>query len=100
MNKKAAPKTTTTSNLNDKQSTSDAIIAKTNFIATASSMSWQLAIVFLVPIIGGYYLDDSLKSSPLFLLIGFVLALSASFLIIRKFYVEFNKVNSKTGDKK
>jgi F0F1-type ATP synthase assembly protein I len=38
-------------------------------------MSWRLAIVVLVPIIGGFELDKALKTTPLLTIIGFVLAM-------------------------
>jgi F0F1-type ATP synthase assembly protein I len=102
MNKTAAPKSTTTTNTSDQQSTTTNLIARSNFIAVAASMSWQLAIVFLVPILGGYYLDIKFKTAPIFLLIGFVLAMTLSVLMIRKFYIQFNNLNNatKSGDKK
>ncbi|MEI7838209.1 MAG: AtpZ/AtpI family protein [bacterium] len=96
----AAPKTTTTTNTSDQQSSNLSFIASSNFIAIAMSMSWQLAIVFLAPVLGGYFLDSKFKTSPIFLLIGFVMALSLSFLMIRKFYIQFNEINSKVKGKK
>ena len=100
MNKKAAPKSTTTTNTSDHQSINSTLIARSNFIAIAASMSWQLAIVFLAPILGGYYLDSKFKTSPALLLVGFVISLTLSFLMIRKFYVQFNNLSSKDGSRK
>ena len=99
MNKTAAPKTTSTTKTSDNQSVNSALIARSNFIAATVSMSWQLAIVFLIPVIGGYELDKVTKTSPIFFLIGFVLAMTLSVLVVRRFYVEFNKINA-MGDKK
>lgn len=45
------------------------------FIAAAMTMSWQLAIVVLVPIIGGFELDKKLNMAPLLTIVGFVLAM-------------------------
>jgi F0F1-type ATP synthase assembly protein I len=45
------------------------------FFAAAGNMSWQLAIVVLVPIVGGYKLDQHYALTPLLTLVGFVLAM-------------------------
>lgn len=45
------------------------------FITMALDMTWRLAVVVLVPIIGGFYLDKGLDSTPVFIIIGFVLAM-------------------------
>lgn len=64
------------------------------FIASALSMSWQLAIVVLIPIIGGYELDAHLKSSPVFLIVGLVAALGGSIAVI---FLAFREANQKVG---
>ena len=38
-------------------------------------MSWQLAIVVLVPIIGGFELDQKLNTLPALTIVGFVVAM-------------------------
>jgi hypothetical protein len=38
-------------------------------------MSWQLAVVVLVPIIGGFELDRKLNTLPALTVVGFVLAM-------------------------
>jgi len=99
MNKTAAPKTTSTTKTSDPQSVNSVLIARSNFIGATVSMSWQLAIVFLIPVIGGYELDKVTKTSPIFFLGGFVLAMTLSVLVVRRFYIEFNEINAR-GDKK
>lgn len=42
------------------------------------NMSWQLAIVVIVPIVGGYLLDQRLGSSPWLVLAGLVVAVLAT----------------------
>ena len=49
--------------------------AGSQFIAAALTMSWQLAIVVLVPVIGGFELDKKLNMLPLLTIVGFVLAM-------------------------
>jgi F0F1-type ATP synthase assembly protein I len=48
------------------------------FIASAVSMSWQLAVVVLVPIIGGVELDKAIGSKNVCLFIGLGIALVGS----------------------
>lgn len=58
--------------------------AKQLFLSRAMSMSWQLAVVFLAPLLGGYYLDQHYKTGPLYTLIGFGLAIIFSGLVVYK----------------
>lgn len=45
-------------------------------------MSWQLAIVVLVPILGGVALDKAFKTSDVYTLIGLALALIGSGVVM------------------
>jgi F0F1-type ATP synthase assembly protein I len=45
------------------------------FTGMALDMSWKLAIVVLVPIIGGYEIDSRTGTTPLITILGFVLAM-------------------------
>ena len=45
--------------------------ARRDFFVAVLNMSWQLALVVLVPIVGGYQLDKTLGTSPLLTLVGF-----------------------------
>jgi F0F1-type ATP synthase assembly protein I len=45
------------------------------FIGMALDMSWRLAIVVLVPILGGFKLDQVLDMSPLLTIVGFLIAM-------------------------
>ena len=49
--------------------------ARQEFFAAAANMSWQLAIVVLVPVICGYKLDEHFNSLPLWTITGFVVAM-------------------------
>ena len=53
------------------------------FISSAVSMSWQMALAVLIPIVGGYYLDQHFKTSPGLTLGGVVVALILVTLIVR-----------------
>jgi F0F1-type ATP synthase assembly protein I len=48
----------------------------------ALDMSWRLALAVLLPVIGGYELDQKLETSPWLLLTGFVLALAGVALVM------------------
>lgn len=48
----------------------------------ALNMSWQLAAVVLLPVIGGTYLDRTADTSPVFLIIGLSVAVVDSIAVI------------------
>ena len=52
------------------------------FISLALDMSWRLAIVVLVPVIGGFELDQRLKTSPLLTVVGFLLAMGGMAIVL------------------
>jgi F0F1-type ATP synthase assembly protein I len=55
---------------------------RAEFIVAALNMSWQLAIVVLVPIIGGYELDKALDTLPSFTILGFLIAMIGMALVV------------------
>jgi F0F1-type ATP synthase assembly protein I len=52
------------------------------FVSMALDMSWRLAIAVLVPIIGGFKLDEALDTTPLLTIVGFLLAMGGMALIM------------------
>jgi hypothetical protein len=62
------------------------------FVTIALNMSWQLAIVVLVPIIGGVELDKTLKTSHAFLFVGLVLAVIGSIVVMWRNVQLANKI--------
>jgi hypothetical protein len=52
------------------------------FFAAALTMSWQLAIVVLVPIIGGFQLDKKLDILPVLTVAGFIVAMAGMALVV------------------
>ena len=56
--------------------------AKRDFYLAAANMSWQLAIVVLVPVVGGFKLDEHLHSLPLWTFVGFSLAMIGMAIIV------------------
>lgn len=61
------------------------------FISSVMDMTWQLALVFLIPIIGGYKLDEHFKTSPLLFIVGCVLAIAGSFAVMRRILRQLNQ---------
>lgn len=54
------------------------------FVSAALDMSWRLAIVVLVPVIGGFELDKRLHTTPVITVLGFVAALAGMVLVLRQ----------------
>ncbi len=52
------------------------------FVSMALGMSWQLAVVVLVPIVGGYMLDGRLHSTPWLTFTGLAIAAAAVFAVL------------------
>lgn len=50
----------------------------------ALDMSWRLAIAVLVPIIGGFELDQHLGVTPALTIVGFLVAMTGLFVILRR----------------
>jgi F0F1-type ATP synthase assembly protein I len=84
-------------NKNDSNPTMDLKDPRSIFLASVFTMSWQLAIVFLIPVIGGYKLDQHLKTSPTYFLIGLVIAVIGVVLVLRNVLREFNTTFIKPG---
>ena len=69
------------------------------FISSAISMSWQMAIAVLVPIVGGYYLDQYFKTAPFITLLGMVVAVVLVILIVKKTIAELPDYTKTKGGK-
>lgn len=67
------------------------------FVVSALSMSWQLAAVVLIPIIGGHELDNHLKTAPWLLLVGVAIAFTGSIVVIINALKMANQKVSKDG---
>jgi len=55
---------------------------RNQFLVAAMNMSWQLAIVVLVPIIGGFELDKKLDTVPALTIVGFIVAMLGMALVV------------------
>jgi F0F1-type ATP synthase assembly protein I len=57
---------------------------RNEFMVAVMSMSWQLAVVVLVPIVGGFELDQAFATSPLLVIIGFIVAMAGFTVVVRR----------------
>jgi F0F1-type ATP synthase assembly protein I len=55
---------------------------KSVFVGMALDMSWRLALVVLLPIIGGFELDSRLGTTPLITVVGFLIAMVGFGLVL------------------
>lgn len=53
-------------------------------VGLALGMAWQLAAVVLIPIGGGYLLDQSFGSGPWFTVVGFALAMAGMLVVVSR----------------
>ncbi len=56
------------------------------FVGTFISLSWQMLVVVLVPAIGGHFLDERMRTAPLFTIVGFTLAITMAALLTYRAY--------------
>ncbi len=59
------------------------------FAVAVMDMSWQLALVVLIPIIGGYELDRHLNTTPWLLVLGFILASAGTYVVMKRMLSEY-----------
>jgi len=69
------------------------------FTLAVLDMSWRLIIVVLVPIIGGFKLDQHLGTTPALTIIGFLLAMVGLFFIMKQTLADADE-KFKTGGKR
>lgn len=65
--------------------------ARQQFVGAALNMSWQLAVVVLVPIFAGVQLDKHFDMVPVWTIAGFVVAVAGFAGVVWKAYVTFNQ---------
>jgi F0F1-type ATP synthase assembly protein I len=56
--------------------------AKAVFAVAALNMAWQLAIVVLVPVVGGFELDKHLGLTPTLTILGFIIAMAGTSVVL------------------
>jgi len=62
----------------------DSFESRQLFINSSISMSWQMAIAVLIPIVGGYYLDQHFKLANWFIFGWFIIAVVLVALIVKR----------------
>ncbi len=70
------------------------------FLGLALNMSWQLAIVVIVPIVGGYSLDNHLHTSPWWTLVGCAVAVLGVVGVLVRIVKQANQEVSKALEAK
>ncbi len=94
--KQAAAQTTTNphSVLSTKRAANNAqtIDPKQTFVFAALNMSWQLAVVVLVPIILGAQLDKALGTSYAGVFFGLLVAFAGSAFVVKRAVQEANRM--------
>ena len=67
------------------------------FVAMTLSMSWQLALVVIVPIVGGHFLDEHYHMTPLLTLAGLGVAIIGVFGVLTRTVSEANRRVNETA---
>jgi F0F1-type ATP synthase assembly protein I len=61
------------------------------FFSMALDMTWQLAIVVIVPIVGGYLLDQHFRTTPWLTILGFLVAAIGVFGVLSRVVSQASK---------
>lgn len=64
------------------------------FIGMALDMTWRLAFVILLPIVGGFKLDQALGMTPVLTILGFLVAMIGMGLVMWSTLQKANKTTS------
>ena len=102
MGKAAANKTTTSAD-GDIQQALNTFNAKQQFFSSVLSMSWQLALTVVIPVIAGVKLDQKFDTAPSLTLTGFFLATTAACVVVWNTVKDVNKLQAeeeKEGNKR
>jgi hypothetical protein len=82
MNKNAPTKSTPSPTTSKVQNSTETVSPGKEFLMANLSMSWKLAIVVMVPIVGGFKLDEKLGWTPTLTILGFVLAMAGTAFVL------------------
>jgi F0F1-type ATP synthase assembly protein I len=99
MGKAAASKKTTTATA-DLQQAVEVFDAKQRFFSSTLSMSWQLALTVVIPVVAGVKLDQKFDTSPSLTLTGFFLAAFAACYVVWNTVKDVNKMQAEDEKKK
>jgi F0F1-type ATP synthase assembly protein I len=95
MKKNVAPKLTPTPAKSVEKIPASVNDFKGQFVGAAVSMSWQLALVVLIPVVGGFKLDQHFKTLPLWTIVGFCIAVTGVVLVLRNVLEDFSQGGKK-----
>lgn len=96
---KNAAKNTTTHAHKEVGSSESATNAKLLFVTSALDMGWQLAVAVLLPVLAGSFIDQRFGSSPIWTLLGLLIAVICSVAIVRKTIKNVNIKQSTVKDR-
>lgn len=99
MEVKTTPKKKTSAAKSEEKPDPSTVELKSMFISAALNMGWQLAVVVIIPIVGGYYLDRHFNTSPILEISGFILAAAGFLVVLRRQLQDLDEIN-KIGSKK
>jgi F0F1-type ATP synthase assembly protein I len=69
------------------------------FLVSVIDMSWRLAIVVLIPVIGGFEFDRRLNTSPWLTIVGFLVAMGGMYVVTKQTLVKATALSNKKGQK-
>ncbi|HEV2402828.1 MAG TPA: AtpZ/AtpI family protein [Candidatus Saccharimonadales bacterium] len=72
---------------------------KSLFFAAVFSMTWQLAIAVVVPIVCGYELDQHFHAGALWEIVGFIIAGIGFFAVLRRSLSDIAEASKRGGIK-
>jgi F0F1-type ATP synthase assembly protein I len=58
----------------------------------ALTMSWQLLVVVVLPLLGGHLLDSRYHTSPIWMIVGMVIGLAGSIIVVRQTVQQLNEI--------
>lgn len=86
--------------INAAQKNQNSSAALKMFMGAVLDMSWQLALVVLVPLIGGFELYKHNHGLLWLFIVGIVIAIGGSYAVIRRMYIEYGNVTLTTPSNK
>lgn len=99
MSKTTAPnKTPSPTSPKEQPEHNSSVEAQPTFAAASLNLAWQLLFIVIIPVLGGALLDNAIDTSPVFVLIGSVLALVGTVLVVRRSISELNWEMRKKDD--
>jgi F0F1-type ATP synthase assembly protein I len=99
MDSPTTPKKKTSPAPGDKKDPITTAELQSNFLSTAVTMGWQLAVAVVIPIVGGYELDQYLHKAAIWEIIGFIIAGLGFYGVLKYTLAELNTSTNRKGPK-